>query len=90
MFLRPLLQRFSSSGGYIFTDGSNSRGGNFKKMIRKNGLTKHGWKFSATPEQPYLSQHGLWRISVSPASHQPSNSLLQQDTAPVADAAEPE
>lgn len=52
MFLRPLLQRFSSSGGYIFTDGSNSRGGNFKKMIRKNGLTKHDWTFSATPEQP--------------------------------------
>jgi hypothetical protein len=66
MFLRPLLQHFPSHGGVIFTDGSNSRGGNFKKMVRRNGLIKHGWKFSTTPEQPYFDQHGLWRISVRP------------------------
>jgi len=72
MFLRPLLQHFPSNGGLIFTDGSNSRGGNFKKMVRRNGLIKHGWKFSTTPEQPYLDPHDLWRISVSPALEQPS------------------
>ena len=66
MFLRPLLQHFPPNGGLIFTDGSNSRGGNFKRMVRRNGLIKHGWKFSTTPEQPYFEQHGLWRISVSP------------------------
>lgn len=66
MFLRPLLQNFPSHGGQIFTDGSNSRGGNFKKMIRANGLIKHGWKFSTALEQPYLDQHGLWKISVNP------------------------
>lgn len=70
MFLRPLLQHFPSNGGLIFTDGSNSRGGNFKKMVRRNGLIKHGWKFSTTPEQPYLDQHGLWKISVSPIIEQ--------------------
>lgn len=68
MFLRPLLQHFPSHGGLIFTDGSNSRGGNFKKMTRANGLIKHGWKFSNALEQPYLDQHGLWKISVNPVA----------------------
>jgi hypothetical protein len=75
MFLRPLLQHFPSHGGLIFTDGSNSRGGNFKKMVRRNGLVKHGWKFSTTPEQPYLDPHGLWRITVSPALEQPPSCI---------------
>ena len=73
MFLRPILQHFPLNGGLIFTDGSNSRGGNFKKMVRRNGLIKHGWKFLTTPEQPYFDSHGLWRISVSPWLEQPSN-----------------
>jgi len=66
MILRPLLQHFPSYGGLIFTDGSNSRGGNFKKMIRTNGLIKHSWKFSTALVQPYLDQHGLWKVSVNP------------------------
>ena len=65
VFLRPLMARFSTSGGYIFTDGSNSRGGNFKRMIRKSGLEKFGRRFSATTDQPYLASYGLWRIQVS-------------------------
>jgi len=64
MILRPLLKHFSSDGGLIFTDGSNSRGGNFSKMIRRNGLIKHGWKFSTTTDQPYFEEYGLWKISV--------------------------
>lgn len=66
VFLRPLMEKFSMSGGYIFTDGSNSRGGNFKRMIRKSGMEKFGRRFSATTEQPYLDEFGLWRIWVSP------------------------
>ena len=66
VFLRPLMAKFSMAGGYIFTDGSNSRGGNFKRMIRKSGMEKFGRSFSATTEQPYLDSHGLWRIWVSP------------------------
>lgn len=66
VFLRPLMEKFSISGGYIFTDGSNSRGGNFKRMKRKNGMEKFGRRFSATIEQPYLDKYGLWRIWVSP------------------------
>lgn len=67
MFLRPLMERFSLNGGYIFTDGSNSRGGNFEKMIGRNGLNIGDRKLSATPDQPYRSQYGLWRIRVSAA-----------------------
>jgi len=67
-FLRPLLMRFTPTGGLIITDGSNSRGGNFKRMIKRSGMTKHGWKFSASTEQPYQAQHGLWRIAVVPVT----------------------
>lgn len=66
VFLRPLMEKFSKSGGYIFTDGSNSRGANFKRMIRKSGMEKFGRRFCATTEQPYLDVFGLWRIWVSP------------------------
>lgn len=66
VFLRPLMSRFSKYGGYIFTDGSNSRGSNFKRMIRKSGMEKFDRRFSATTEQPYLDDYGLWRIKVSP------------------------
>lgn len=68
VFLRPLLKRFARRGGLIVTDGSNSRGSNFKKMVRRTGLTKHGWSFSASSYQPYRAEHGLWRISVVPAA----------------------
>ena len=77
VFLRPLMMRFSSNGGLIFTDGVNSRGGNFKKMIRRSGLIKHGWKFSTAPEQPYLGQHHLWKISVCRLPTQPTIALPQ-------------
>lgn len=65
-FLRPLLKQFAPKGGLIVTDGSNSRGSNFPRMVRRTGLMKHGWKFSASLDQPYRAQHGLWRISVVP------------------------
>jgi len=68
MFLRRLLTRFPPNGGLIITDGSNSRGSNFKRMVRRSGLTKHGWRFSASIEQPYQAQHGLWRIVVVPVT----------------------
>lgn len=73
MFLRPLLLRFPLAGGLIFTDGSNSRGGNFKKMVRPSGLTKHGWKFMLTKDQPYFEQHGLRKVAVVPAGDQLSS-----------------
>src|SRR5271165_6726796 len=41
--LPHVLRRFPQEGGLIITDGSNSRGGNFKRMIRANGVCKHGW-----------------------------------------------
>jgi hypothetical protein len=69
VFLRPLLQRFAPKGGLIITDGSNSRGSNFERMVRPTGLVKHGWRFSASSYQPYRLQHGLWRISVLPVAN---------------------
>jgi hypothetical protein len=54
-------------GGFIITDGSNSRGGNFKNMIRPNGMQKHGWQFRRSPEQPYLKSDGLYVVAVAPA-----------------------
>jgi hypothetical protein len=66
-FLPQLLQRFPPDGGLIITDGSNSRGGNFKRMIRPNGMSKHGWIFCKSAEQPYLESDGLYLITVAPA-----------------------
>ena len=68
VFLRPLLKRFAPKGGLIITDDSNSRGSNFKRMVRRSGLAKHGWRFSASSDQPYRAQYGLWRISVVPVA----------------------
>lgn len=66
VFLRPFLEKFSKDGGLIITDGSNSRGGNFKKMTRTSGLSKFSREFRAAKTQPLLEQHGLWVIEVGP------------------------
>lgn len=66
-FLPDILARFLATGGLIITDGSNSRGSNFRRMIRKSGLEKHGWRFSASAEQPLLVSDGLYCIEVKPA-----------------------
>ena len=78
VFLRAVLPRFASKGGLIVTDGSNSRGNNFTRMVRSAGLVKHGWRFAASSYQPYRAQHGLWRISAIPiasdeAEHRPTS-----------------
>jgi hypothetical protein len=65
-FLPALLRRFCVQGGYLITDGSNSRGSNFKRMTRASGLAKHGWYFRRAAEQPFLTKHGLYVISVIP------------------------
>lgn len=65
-FLPVILARFRSNGGLIITDGSNSRGSNFKRMIRKSGLVKHGWRFETLAQQPYLKTDGLYCIQVIP------------------------
>ena len=66
-FLPHILRRFPWEGGVIITDGSNSRGSNFKKMTRPNGMRKHGWLFRRSPEQPYLETDGLHVLTVAPA-----------------------
>lgn len=63
-FLPDILARFPTSGGLIITDGSNSRGSNFRRMIRRSGLEKHGWRFFAPVIQPLLSSDGLYVIEV--------------------------
>jgi hypothetical protein len=66
-FLPHILRCFPLEGGIIITDGSNERGSNFKRMIRRNGMCKHGWLFRRSPEQPYLESDGLHVITVAPA-----------------------
>ena len=58
-FLPQVLRRLPVEGGLIITDGSNSRGGNFKRMIGPNGMHKHGWFLRRSSEQPYLESDGL-------------------------------
>jgi len=65
-FLPLVLARFPLDGGLIITDGSNSRGSNFKRMIRKSGLEKHGWRFETLAHQPLLTTDGLYSIQVIP------------------------
>ncbi len=64
--LPSILAKFPSQGGLIITDGSNSRGSNFKRMIRRSGLRKHGWRFNLAQAQPLLKSHGLHIITVLP------------------------
>ena len=44
-FLPLVLASFPLNDGLIIADGSNSRGSNFKRMIRKCGLAKHRLRF---------------------------------------------
>jgi hypothetical protein len=69
-FLSLVLKKFNPAGGLIITDGSNSRGGNFKKMCRRSGLEKLGWRFSAATDQPLMKPHGLLVVSVTVSEHQ--------------------
>lgn len=66
--LPAILAKFPSTGGMIVTDGSNSRGSNFERMIRKSGLVKHGWKFAKAAEQPFLEAQKLYCIDVRASS----------------------
>jgi hypothetical protein len=65
-FLPIILERFHPKGALIITDGSNSRGSNFERMIRKNGMTKHGWSFKRFGDQPYMERYGLHIVEVKP------------------------
>src|SRR5271166_658276 len=66
-FLPHILRRFPAEGGLIITDGSNSRGGNFNRMIRPSGMCKHGWLFTKSCNQPYIETDRLHVITVGPA-----------------------
>ena len=67
-FLPYILRRFPAAGGLIISDGSNSRGGNFKRMIRLTGMCKTGWLFKKSNNQPFLDTDGLYVINVRPVS----------------------
>jgi len=66
-FFPRILEVFNPQGGLIITDGSNSRGGLFKKMKSTRGLTKYGWHIHKTEEQPFEKAHGLLIFSVLPS-----------------------
>jgi hypothetical protein len=63
-YMRRLLPHFPSDGGFIITDGSNQRGGCFRKMKRKNGFIKYGWQFTPADDQ-LLESEALTIITVT-------------------------
>jgi hypothetical protein len=67
-FLRHVLERFPAEGGLIITDGSNSRGSNFERMIRPSGMCKHGFLFMKSSDQPYMKSDRLYVVRVAPAA----------------------
>ena len=66
--LPRILSKFPQEGGSIITDGSNSGHRIFKRMIRPSGYSPVGWGWHMQPanDQPYLNEHGLYTINVSP------------------------
>jgi len=65
-FFPRILEMFNPQGGFIITDGSNSRGGIFRKMKSTSGLDKCGWHIHKMQEQPFEQDCGLWVFSVVP------------------------
>lgn len=63
VFMRKLLPLFHEGRGLIITDGSNERGGLFRKMSRASGLVRHGYSFSPIIE-PNIEAAGLTTIAV--------------------------
>ncbi|MCF7957952.1 MAG: hypothetical protein K9M57_05830 [Phycisphaerae bacterium] len=61
-----ILETFNPKGGFIITDGSNSRGSNYKKMKRNSGLKKYGWHIQKVDEQPFENDYNLLVFSVLP------------------------
>jgi hypothetical protein len=68
LFLPHILGRFPVEGGLIITDGSNSRGSNFERMIRSSGMRKHGCLFLKRSDQPYVESDRLYIVTVAPAA----------------------
>jgi len=64
-YMRRLLLHFPPRGGLIITDGSNERGSWYRKMKRKSGFAKYGWRFAPASDQP-LESKGLAVITVVP------------------------
>jgi len=69
-WLDAIMSHFPPEGGLIITDGSNSRGHIYKKMLRTNGYTRNklALHFQLLTEQPFLEDHGLHTISVTPSN----------------------
>jgi hypothetical protein len=65
-FLPHILEVFNPRGGFIITDGSNSRGGIFKKMKSAGGFSKYGWHIQRTEDQPFEEEYSLLMFSVLP------------------------
>ncbi|MBT6175406.1 MAG: hypothetical protein HOH96_07605 [Flavobacteriales bacterium] len=72
-FLSPrvlvqIVSQFPAEGGLIITDGKNSRGHIFKKMLRSDGYFRKEWGlyFQLEKEQPFYKKHSLQIIRVTP------------------------
>lgn len=63
-FFPRILERFNPNGGFIVTDGSNSRGSIYRRMRRNSGYSGYGWHIFKTDKQPFETKHGLLLFSV--------------------------
>lgn len=61
-----ILAKMTSEQGLFITDGSNSRGGTFRKMQRNSGLIVFGKHITKRPEQRFQSM-GMLEFDVRPA-----------------------
>lgn len=66
--LAQVVARFPAEGGLIITDGSNSCGHIYKKMLRPGGYLRKEWglHFQLEQDQPFFKKHKLQIIGVTP------------------------
>ena len=62
-----VLSKMAAEHCLIITDGSNSRGGTFRKMQRNSGLISCGKHITKRPEQRFLAM-GVLEFDVRPAT----------------------
>ena len=53
-----LVEKFNPQGALIISDGSNARGSNWRKIKRKNGVTRYSRLFKPALEQKYVMVKG--------------------------------
>lgn len=64
-WLKIITDKMPEEGGMIITDGSNTWGHQFKKILRDDGLALCDWKFTLNQNVSQPPHNQLYTISVS-------------------------